>query len=250
MLCVFGPTLEDRERASVYDLVASVSWEMDPLGQVAAPSGGGCFRRAALTEVGGYDARFRGGEETELGERLRSRGGRIMSVADRMATHRAGLRSWSGVFRRHYRAGESWVRLRRAGYPLSTRESTRPWVLVGVTIAAVAVALWTDSVLPVVCLGFLAVAAVGRLTVRYAKRGVGWERAMAAAVVNYLGMLPLLAGEAAEYCRRGDSGAASVDKWIITTAGGADEQAGTRPSKETGVLLGESQGGASALHRE
>jgi GT2 family glycosyltransferase len=221
--CVVGRTSEDRAKASVFDLIVSVDWETKPVGDVSAPGGGGCFRRATLAGVGGYDARIRGAEETELGERLRREGGVIRSIAEPMAIHQAGLHTVSDLFRRYYRTGESTARTTRLGMRLQTKWRVMGPATLIATALALAVLAWVlASVWPLLCLLGLATVAVGRLTMRYVSSGIGWWRATGAAVGNYVGMVPSLAGEIVECLRPNSVGDADIAQWDAVARDRAD----------------------------
>jgi len=214
--CVIGRARQDRAQASMFDLVADVEYEMNPLGQVASPGCGGTFRRAELLSLGGYDGRLLRHEEPELGERIRRQGGVILSLADSMATHRVGMGSWSDLFRRSYHGGQGVVQMTRAGHPLKTWERVRPAVDAGVFTAGFALAWMTGSVGPAVFVGVLALLAVARQTARFAAK-VSLPRALAAAILNYAGMPVVLAGTVVEGLRPSTLAAANSVEWITIT---------------------------------
>lgn len=97
-----------RERfpdASIYNRLCDIEWDA-PLGAVAECGGVFLARRQALQAIGGFDERFRAGEEPELCLRLREAGWRIERLADAMGWHDAGLL--------HF--GDWWRRTKRGGY--------------------------------------------------------------------------------------------------------------------------------------
>lgn len=102
---------------SPFARVMGVEWELPGLGEVEAVGGIALARAAAITEVGGYDARLIAGEEYDLTLRLRNAGWRIARIDAPMATHDGGVTRVSQWWRRALRSGhthvEAWLRYGR-----------------------------------------------------------------------------------------------------------------------------------------
>lgn len=102
---VCGRRRERFPQASVYNAMCDNEWDT-PVGQALACGGDALMRRAAITEVAGYDPTLIAGEEPEMCVRLRAKGWKIWRIAAEMTLHDAAIT----------RLGQFWKRARRAGH--------------------------------------------------------------------------------------------------------------------------------------
>lgn len=77
-------------------------------GFVDAPGAGGTFIKRSLIEVNGWDERIPRGEESELGERLRSAGYKIWFLDNKMGVHDHALRNFTMFLKRQIGEGLSF----------------------------------------------------------------------------------------------------------------------------------------------
>ncbi len=129
LLCaVWGHRRELRPRQSVYTRVLDLDW-MYPPGPSLYFGGDALVRRAALAQVGGFDASLNAGEEPEMCARLRACGWGILHIDAPMTRHDLAIMSWQAWAQRSYRSGIAFAevawRMRRLGDPLWQHESRR-----------------------------------------------------------------------------------------------------------------------------
>lgn len=109
------------------------------------------WRRSALEQLGGYDVRLVASENTELGERVREAGLRVLYVDRRMAEHDLGDISVVQFFRRAARLG--------AGLMYAARTIDRPlgalWRIPLFRNMAMDAALFASALLGAFLLGFV-----------------------------------------------------------------------------------------------
>lgn len=123
LVVVCGRRREAAPLASVYNRLVDAEWDT-PIGEAMACGGDALMRFAAVQAVGGYRASLIAGEEPELCQRLRRRGGRILRIPAEMSLHDAAMT----------RFAQWWQRSRRAGYAfaegayLHGRGPDRHWV--------------------------------------------------------------------------------------------------------------------------
>ena len=144
---VCGRRRERHPEASLWNRLVDREWDT-PVGEAKACGGDALMRTAALTQVGGFDARLIAGEEPELCVRLRRAGWRVWRLDAEMTLHDAAMT----------RAGQWWRRTARAGYAAAEGaamhgrpperhgvDKTRRALLWGLALplAAVLGALWT-----------------------------------------------------------------------------------------------------------
>ena len=171
-----------RERASdnTFSRLADAEWNVPP-GEGRAIGGIALVRRAALAEVGGFDAAIAEGEEPELSQRLEGAGWQVWRIEGEMARHDIAMTRLSQWWRRTARGGRAaagaW---RRNG---SFGRETRSALLWGAVLPAVAI----FSALLVTPWALLLLAAFPLQVLRLAiGKGMGWERAF----FRTLGKLP------------------------------------------------------------
>lgn len=120
----------------------------------------GCFRRAALERVGGYDPRFTRTQDWELNHRIRATGGTVWFTPDLVVTYRP--RSGFGALARQYRDYGRWRRVVASTHDgtLNPRYLAPPAMVVGTSAATLLGLVWPPALaVPVAYL--LAVAAGG-----------------------------------------------------------------------------------------
>jgi glycosyltransferase involved in cell wall biosynthesis len=109
--CVIGRLQERHASDNLITRILEYPWKMRQPGDVDAPGAGGTFLKSALVEVGGYRSDVSGGEETELGARLRDRGYRVLLIDHSMGTHDYGIRHVGGLWARYKNIGRSFARV-------------------------------------------------------------------------------------------------------------------------------------------
>lgn len=103
---VIGRCKENPENRGIFNQIIGIYWYLNPLGMVESPASGGLFRREYLLKAGLYNTELKAYEETELGERIRKIGGKILSLDSLMVVHNHP-RNLSGYLRRGIRGGFS-----------------------------------------------------------------------------------------------------------------------------------------------
>lgn len=97
--------LRERFRDSnVFRRVLDLDWA-GPTGEVISCGGNAMIRVAEFAAVGGFDPAFSGGEEANLAERLRDRGGRVVRLDLPMGEHDSGIDTLGSWWRRTERVG-------------------------------------------------------------------------------------------------------------------------------------------------
>jgi hypothetical protein len=167
---------EDGERPGSPDLyrVGGAEHVVDYMATLAL------YRRAALLEAGGYDARLRSEEDFELGIRLRARGWELRSLAVRAARHWSAPRPSFHELARRWRSGLCFgqgqvlrLYLGRPGFGvLLRRQSLYLFTLAlwALGLAALAFGLARATAVPLVAWLVLPAAALMAMTIR--KRSV------------------------------------------------------------------------------
>ncbi|WP_340316938.1 glycosyltransferase family 2 protein [Rhizorhabdus argentea] len=107
---VFGRLREIDPEASIYSWLCDVEWAV-PTGSAAVFAGLVMLRAEAVRDSGGYRSGMIAGEEPELAIRLRAAGWRILSLAQPMAVHDAGITRFGQWWRRTVRAGHAFAEL-------------------------------------------------------------------------------------------------------------------------------------------
>jgi GT2 family glycosyltransferase len=120
---VCGRLREEFPRASVYQLLCDIEWDV-PAGEALACGGIAMVRAAAFEAVGGFRSDRPCGEEPELCARLRAAGWRIWRLPDEMATHEARMKRFGQWWKRSQRTGYGYV----ADRAIWRLESQRAWV--------------------------------------------------------------------------------------------------------------------------
>ena len=120
---VCGRLREECPRASVYQLLCDIEWDL-PAGEASACGGIAMVRASAFAAVGGFRAERVCGEEPELCARLRAAGWRIWRLPDEMATHDARMSRFRQWWKRSQRTGYGYA----ADAWLWQRESRRAWI--------------------------------------------------------------------------------------------------------------------------
>ncbi len=131
-LCAaWGHRRETRPQQSLYTRVLDLDW-VYPVGRSLYFGGDVLVRRAALAQVGGFDASLQAGEEPELCVRLRAAGWQIEHLDVPMTGHDLAVRTWRAYARRCWRSGMAYAevatRARQMGDSLWRRESLRDMV--------------------------------------------------------------------------------------------------------------------------
>jgi GT2 family glycosyltransferase len=103
--CVFGMLTERNATTNWVSRVLETDWRAKLPGDADSPGAGGTFLRRALADVGGYRAGALVAEETDLGQRLRAFGYRILLLDTAMGTHDYGVKGVGGLLARAFRLG-------------------------------------------------------------------------------------------------------------------------------------------------
>jgi GT2 family glycosyltransferase len=131
---VCGRLREERPRATVYQLLCDIEWDV-PAGEASACGGIALVRASAFEGVGGFRAERPCGEEPELCARLRAAGWRIWRLPDEMAAHDARMSRFGQWWRRSQRNGYGYA----ADRALWRGESRRAWMWgLGLPLASLA----------------------------------------------------------------------------------------------------------------
>ena len=107
---VFGRRREKFPERSLYNRLADVEWDMaigstGPDGMPEACGGDALFRAESFRAVGGFDPTVPAGEEPELCQRLRARGGSVVRLDADMTWHDSAMLKFSQWARRQFRTG-------------------------------------------------------------------------------------------------------------------------------------------------
>ena len=108
VMAVSGRLSERHPELSFYNWIADQEWN-PPVGDVMSFGGNVLIRRAALEQVGGFDATLAAGEEPELGRRIRSRCGSIRQIDAPMGTHDIAQTRFAQYWRRCVRSGQAFA---------------------------------------------------------------------------------------------------------------------------------------------
>lgn len=108
--CVIGRCTENPKNNSIFNCMVGIYWQLNPVGFVESPASGGLFRRDCFLKAGLYDEDLKANEEPDLGERLRSICGKILSLDEIMVIHNHP-RSFAGYLRRGIRGGYARMQL-------------------------------------------------------------------------------------------------------------------------------------------
>lgn len=163
-LCaVWGHRRESNPSQSLYTRVLDLDW-IYPTGRTLYFGGDVLVRRAALSEVDGFDPSLKAGEEPELCARLRAAGWEIEHIDAPMTRHDLAVNSFRAYWLRAYRSGIAYAevaqRMRVRGDVLWQNESARDFrhgILFMVSPLLLAAVLWLNVALAmtIVLLGML-----------------------------------------------------------------------------------------------
>lgn len=128
-LCAaWGHRRESAPQQSVYTAVLDLDW-IYPAGRSLYFGGDVLVRRAALTQVEGFDPTLKAGEEPEMCARLRAKGWQIEHLDVAMTRHDLAVRTLRAYWLRCYRSGIAYAevahRMQSMGDRLWQTESTR-----------------------------------------------------------------------------------------------------------------------------
>lgn len=104
VLC--GKIVEQFPEASIYNALANLEWNRKP-GETESCGGIALMKISALTEAGLFDETVPAGEEPELCNRIRQKGGLIWRTEGDMARHDIHILKFSHWWKRQYRSGYS-----------------------------------------------------------------------------------------------------------------------------------------------
>jgi GT2 family glycosyltransferase len=124
-----------RERfpdASVYNRLADLEWDT-PVGEAESCGGDAMMRVDSFRAAGGFDASVVAGEEPELCQRLRTRGGKVLRVDAEMTLHDSAMLSfgqwWKRAVRSGYGAADVAARFGHRGLFVKMTRSARWWAV-------------------------------------------------------------------------------------------------------------------------
>ena len=201
-LCaVWGHRRELRPQQSIYTKLLDLDW-VYPTGRTLYFGGDVLVRRAALTQVDGFDPSLKAGEEPELCARLRAAGWEIEHIDAPMTRHDLAVTSLRAYWLRAYRSGIAYAevaqRMRVRGDGLWQHEARRDFrhgLLFMAAPLLLSLALWTA---PALALAMLALAFVylARTALRCAWKAPGqWMLCAQYAVHVHLQKIPALFGQ-------------------------------------------------------
>lgn len=198
---VWGHRREIHPEASWYNRALDLDWIYPP-GITEFCGGDAIMRRAALSEVDGFDAGLIAGEEPELCQRLRARGYRILHVDRPMTGHDLAMTQWRQYWRRAVRAGHAYAemaaRFRGTATPLwqvdARRNLIRGGILLLSLLLAIGGALCGSLAIPLlVAAGWLALALRTAIKVGWKSRDP-WTRFLYG-LHSHLQQIPILVGQ-------------------------------------------------------
>ena len=203
IVAVCGRRRERFPGASIYNLIIDLEWDT-PCGPTLSFGGDAMVRLSALESVGAFDESVAAGEEPELCDRLRKRGGSIERIDVEMTLHDADISSFSQWWKRHLRSGYGGLDVRRRkGVAVFDREleSSRRWTVCWLSLSLVLACIlgwqlgWEG--LAIGCLlGITAwFAQTFRLARYYHRHKFSWFDAARAAVISMIVKWANLAGQ-------------------------------------------------------
>ncbi len=178
-LCaVWGHRRESRPSQSIYTKVLDLDW-IYPAGRTLYFGGDVLVRRAALSQVDGFDPTLKAGEEPEMCARLRAAGWQIEHIDAPMTLHDLAVNSFRAYWLRAYRSGIAYAevaqRMRLRGDVLWQHEARRDFrhgIVFVLSPLLFAVSLWLSTTLALILLA-LAVLFVARTARRCAWKAPG-----------------------------------------------------------------------------
>jgi glycosyltransferase involved in cell wall biosynthesis len=204
---VWGHRREIDPDASLYNRVLDLDW-IYPVGAVDFCGGDALIRRAALSDVDGFDETLIAGEEPEMCRRMRAKGWKILHVDRPMTGHDLAMTNWSQYWRRSVRTGYAYAevseRFRGTSMPLWEAEARhnrkRAWLLSAVAAASLLASLVMRNPWP----ARAALAFFGALSVRSAMKASAkssniWTRLLYG-IHSHLQQFPIYLGQC-EYWR-------------------------------------------------
>ncbi len=200
---VFGRRRERHPDRSVYNALCDDEWNV-AIGDAAGCGGDALFRVAALTSVGGYDARIIAAEDTEMSMRLRARGWRLRRIDAEMTLHDANITRFGQWWQRTRRAGhgfaemarlhpdERWYNARRATRRIVAWGAALPLTIAALLVLGLLASAWFLLAAMVLLLAYPA----KMMQVARAKRrhGLDPRTARASGILLMLGKIPELFG--------------------------------------------------------
>jgi hypothetical protein len=199
---VFGHRREIRPEDSIFNRVLDLDW-IYPVGPADFCGGDAVMRREVLAAVGGYDAGLIAGEEPELCQRIKARGGVVLHVDRPMTGHDLAMTRWSQYWRRSVRTGHAYAevseRLAGGPFPLwqedSRRNRRRGSLLLGLAVAGPLLSLAFASWLPLLLvLGFFAALSL-RSAWRFRWKSTDWRTLLLYGIHSHLQQVPILLGQ-------------------------------------------------------
>ena len=108
LACAWGHRVEKDPQQSIYVRVLDLDWRYPP-GETAFCGGDALFRREALLQVEGFNARLLAGEEPEICFWLRKKGWKIMHLDLAMTQHDLAITQFKQYWQRTCRAGYAYA---------------------------------------------------------------------------------------------------------------------------------------------
>ncbi len=160
VVAVCGQRHEKYPHATVYNELCAIEWNT-PIGEALAVGGDSMMRIQPVSDAGGFDDSFVGGEEPELCYRLRQDGWKVLRIDAAMTVHDAAMDRWQQWWSRAARSGgayaQSALKHGRGPEKFGVRESVSIWIYAAV-LPLIAVALapftWRLSIVALLC-GYL-----------------------------------------------------------------------------------------------
>jgi glycosyltransferase involved in cell wall biosynthesis len=132
VVVVCGRRRERFAEASVYNRLADLEWDT-PVGEAQSCGGDAMMRTGAFRAAGGFDPTVAAGEEPELCQRLRERGGKVLRIDAEMTLHDSAMTRFSQWWRRSVRSGYGAMdvasRFGSRGLFVGQTRSTRIWTV-------------------------------------------------------------------------------------------------------------------------
>ena len=203
---VWGHRRELSPTANVYHRVLDLDWVYAP-GESEFCGGDTLMRRAALEQVGGFDASLIAGEEPELCSRLRAARYVILHIDAPMTGHDLAIARFSQYWKHAVRAGYAYAQLaartRRSQVPMwraeARRNVVRALLLFAIFFLLPLSAVWHRSWIELAgSLGFAA-AIIARSAFRARWKGASPLTLLCYGVHSHLQQIPIFAGQIA--CR-------------------------------------------------
>jgi GT2 family glycosyltransferase len=195
-----GRLRERHPETSIYKRLCDWEWDT-PVGPIPVCGGIAMIRVAPLIEVGGFRDDIVAGEDEEVCIRLRAAGHEIWRLGAEMAWHDAAIHRLGQWHRRMVRAGYAYADLGTRHPAHFAAERRRAWLWGALLPLAGAGGALAAPWLTLGVAGLYALS-IGRMSLRFARRGMGAGTALGAAALVALSKFSNVQGMLTHRARR------------------------------------------------